>query len=414
MLTESHHLNMLTSEEALAEFDFENGAILPDRLTRPAHMHYLSVADQLLQTYANSLGATRQRVHQRAESILEQLPDCSSRRMAAFIKLLDDASEYETDCGRKAAKLRQQVFQAAAGRHPLVSVPQGVFTSDQWTVKREIAQQLGHPWEAIERMLYSDVVEFHPLKAFHGYESAGALLARYNVAQVQACLYRATRMTLWAKADYKSVVRIIKLSRLMHTIRRLGDNEFQFSLSGPASALRSTRRYGVAMAKMVPSLLACQDWRMAANISVGNGKRQLLLTLSSDEGLTSPKSASDEFDSEVEADLMKKWQASPVDGWTLQREADLLVSHQKVFLPDFLLSHSSGRRIHLEILGYWTPEYITAKLKTLQEFADEPIWIIAQKDREQDLSTLPKPMLETVIWYKTKISLKDLAERLSH
>jgi uncharacterized protein len=404
---------MLTSEEALAEFDFQNGAIVPDRLTRPTHAHYIPIAEQLLQTYSNSIGATRQRVHQRAESILEQLPDCSSRRMAAFIKLLDDVCEYESDRGRKAAKLRQQVFQIAAARHPLVSTPAGVFTSDQLSVKREIAQQLGKPWEAIERMLYSDVVEFHPLKAFHGYESASALLARYNVAQVQACLYRATRMTLWAKADLKSVVRIIKLSRLIHTIRSLDGNEYQFTLNGPASALRSTRRYGVAMAKMIPSLLACHDWRLAANISIGSGKRQLLLTLSSAEGLTSPKPAANEFDSEVEADLMKKWEASPVDGWTLQREAELLVRHQKVFLPDFQLTHSSGRRIHLEIIGYWTPEYILAKLKTLQEFAEEPIWIIAQKDRQQDLSSLPRTMLQSMIWYKTKISLKDLAERLS-
>lgn len=403
---------MLTSEQALAEFDFQNGAIIPDRLTRPAHAHYLSAAERLLQTYSNSLGATRQRVHQRAESILEQLPDCSSRRMAALIKLLDDVSEYESDGVREAAKLRQQVFQAAAACHPLVSTPDGVFTSDHWAVKREISQSIGQPWEAIERSLYSDVIEFHPLKLFHGYESAAALLSRYNVAQVQACLYRATRMTLWAEADLKVIVRIIKLSRLMHTIRKLANDEYQITLSGPASALRSTRRYGVAMAKTIPSLLACKDWRMAANISIGSGKRQLILTLSSNEGLTSPKPAADEFDSEVEADLMRKWEAAPVEGWTLVRESELLVSHQKVFLPDFQLRHTSGVQIHLEIVGYWTPEYIAAKLKTLQEFAKEKIWIIAQRDLEQDLSALPKPMLDAVIWYKTKISLKDIAERL--
>jgi uncharacterized protein len=332
--------------------------------------------------------------------------------MAALIKLLDDVSEYESDQGRKASKLRQQVFQIAAAKHPLVTSPNGVFTSDQSTVKREISQQIGMPWEAIERMLYSDVVEFHPLKAFHGYESAAALLSRYNVAQIQACLYRATRMTLWAKADLKTIVRTIKLSQLMHTIRTLGDNEYQFSLSGPASALRSTRRYGVAMAKMIPSLLACKDWRMAANISIGSGKRQLLLMLSSAEGLTSPKPAPDEFDSEVEADFMRKWEAAPVEGWTLDRETALLVHHQKVFLPDFQLTHQSGKKIHLEIIGYWTPEYIAAKIKTLREFVDEPIWIIAQKNLEQDLSTLPSSVGESIIWYKTKISMKELTERL--
>jgi uncharacterized protein len=404
---------MLTSEQALAEYDFARGAILPDQLTRTAHAHYLPVADQLLQIYASSLGETRQQVHQRAESILEQLPDCSSRRMAAFIKLLDDASEYETDRGRKAAQLRHQVFRMASTRHPLVSTRSGIFSSSELAVKQEIAKQLGKPWHEIERTLYSDVVDFHPLRNFQGYESAAGLLARYNVAQVQACLYRSTRMTLWVKADLKIIVRIIKLSRLMHTIRKLDEHQYEFNLSGPASAMRSTRRYGVAMAKMIPSLLACKDWKMAARISIGTGKQQLQLTLASDQGLTSSKPPAVEFDSEVEADLMKKWQAAPVEGWTLQREAELLFSHQKVFLPDFRLTHSTGRKIHLEIVGFWTPEYIAAKLKTLQAFANESIWIIAQRDREQDLSTLPPQMLESIIWYKTKISLKDLAERLS-
>jgi predicted nuclease of restriction endonuclease-like RecB superfamily len=64
---------MLTSEEALAEFDFRNGAIIPDRLTRPAHDHYLPIAEKLIETFANSIGATRQRVHQRAEAVLDHV-----------------------------------------------------------------------------------------------------------------------------------------------------------------------------------------------------------------------------------------------------------------------------------------------------------------------------------------------------
>ncbi len=403
---------MLNSQQALAEFDFEKGLILPDRLTRLDHAHYLPVADQLLKTFADSLGETRQRVHQRAEVVLEQLNDCSARRMAGLIKLLDDVSQYESDRGGQAAKLRQLVFQAASSRHPLTATPNGVFTSEEWAVKREIAKQVGKPWELIERGLYSDVIQFHPLKSFEGYESGAALLARYNVAQVQACLYRATRMTLWAKDDLKTITRTIKLSRLMHDIRKHDEREFQFILSGPASALRSTRRYGVAMAKMIPSLLACRNWRLAANIAVGSGGRLTQLILSSEDGLTSPKLAAAEFDSEVEADLVSKWQSSPVDGWTLHRECDLLVHHQKIFLPDFQFVHASGKKIHLEIVGYWTPEYIEAKLKTLHQFAHEPIWIVAQSDRQHELSRLPASMLKSIFFYKTKISLKDLAERL--
>ena len=166
------------------------------------------------------------------------------------------------------------------------------------------------------------------------------------------------------------------------------------------------------MARMIPSLLACRNWRLAASIEVRSGGRPMQMTLSSEEGLTSPKVPTDEFDSEVEADLMNKWQSAPVEGWDLHRESELLVHHQKIFLPDFQLVHTSGKKIHLEIVGYWTPEYIEAKLKTLHQFAHEPIWIVAQSDRQVELSSLPAAMLKSVLFYKTKISLPELAERL--
>ncbi|MBX3420362.1 MAG: DUF790 family protein [Pirellulaceae bacterium] len=133
---------MLTSQEALAEFDFANGLIRPGPLIRSTHAHYLAAAEQLLKTYADSVGATRQVVHQHAEDILDQLPDCSSRRMSAIIKLLDDASQYASDSGRRATKLREQVFQAAAARHPLVFKAEG--GSNRNTGR--LSERLPHRW----------------------------------------------------------------------------------------------------------------------------------------------------------------------------------------------------------------------------------------------------------------------------
>ena len=66
---------MLRSEESLVEYDFRRGLVLPDRLTRPAHDHYLGAANLLLELYRNSIGLNRQHIHQRAEQILDQLGD---------------------------------------------------------------------------------------------------------------------------------------------------------------------------------------------------------------------------------------------------------------------------------------------------------------------------------------------------
>lgn len=198
----------------------------------------------------------------------------------------------------------------------------------------------------------------------------------------------------------------------MHMIRCVGNTEYQFALSGPASVLRPTKRYGVAMAKMIPMLLSCKDWRLMAQIATRTG-RSMLFHLSSNEGLTSPVLPSDEFDSEVEAELMRKWQANPVAGWTIERESELLAHHQKIYLPDFLLEHRSGKRLHLEILGFWTPEYLEAKLRTLELFIDEPILIIASQEHAKHLNELPNNRLKSIIWYKTRIPFNELVDRLN-
>jgi predicted nuclease of restriction endonuclease-like RecB superfamily len=195
-------------------------------------------------------------------------------------------------------------------------------------------------------------------------------------------------------------------------IRPLGDSQFQFILGGPSSALRATRRYGVAMAKMIPMLLSCKDWRLSAIIDTRSG-RPMQMQLSSEEGLTSPVLPPEEFDSEVEAELMAKWQVDPVSGWTMHREAEPLVKNQKVYLPDFLLEHQSGKKLHIEVLGFWTPEYIDAKLKTLELFEDEPILLIAAESNAQKLQELPLQVSKNIIWYKTRIPFGQLVDRLN-
>ena len=32
------------------------------------------------------------------------------------------------------------------------------------------------------------------------------------------------------------------------------------------------------------------------------------------------------------------------------------------FIPDFVLRHPSGARVHLEVLGFWTPEHLRERL----------------------------------------------------
>lgn len=405
---------MLTSQQALAQYDFANYRVAPDRLTRKQHSHYQSIAERLVEIYSCGIGLTRQQLHRQAEAAFENCDDCPLRRMAALIKLLDDRCHYNTDRGRKAAELRKRLFLEAAKHHPLVEVVSGVFDSEHWAVKHRLAREFKTTWPQLERNLFADVMEFHTLSEFQAYASGAELLARYNVAQVQACLYRAVRMTLWARNDLKSIVRLIKLSRLMHSITRQSDGAYQMTLTGPASLLRTTRRYGVAMAKIIPGLLACRDWNLTALISVGAGQRKLSLQLSSQDGLTSPNPTAEEFDSEVEADLMQKWNAKRLPGWKLEHESELLIHGQKVFIPDFVATQDSGRQVFIEIIGFWTPEYLSAKVETLRQFSNHKILLIAQESARPALDHLSSVARDSILWYKNKISVEGFLAALQN
>ncbi|HYH86533.1 MAG TPA: DUF790 family protein, partial [Pyrinomonadaceae bacterium] len=48
--------------------------------------------------------------------------------------------------------------------------------------------------------------------------------------------------------------------------------------------------------------------------------------------------------------------------WSLERCAEVIVLGDAVFIPDFVLTHTSGARVYLEILGFWTPEHLRERL----------------------------------------------------
>ncbi len=445
---------MLTRDLAIATYD--RTRVLPDRLTRGAHGHYVQLAERMLQVYRTGVGRTRSELHRDIHNLFAFELNCPTRRIDAFCKLLDEASEFDSDTRGRAAELRRQVFHAAAKLHPLVQQADRFFETTEAQAKSQIAEQIGRPWDVVEAELFADIIDFHRLKSFDGtnpiddisrnalasgsesdhtiepgasvsrlmglpgpldaresraprYPNAVALLSRYNVAQVQVALFGALSLTVWASEDFKTILRYAKLARLMHTIRRVNDTEYEFTFDGPASVLRETRRYGVWMAKFLPALLACRGWRMHAVIQTPRAGWQVALDLSPADGLQSHLPEPDEFDSDIESEFARKWGSEPRDGWTLSRESDILHSGQKVFLPDFTFQHSDGRKVLLEIVGFWTAEYLVSKLQTLRSFRSTPLLLAIQEHVAEQLTSLPAG----TIVYKTALKVKEVVERLN-
>jgi len=184
------------------------------------------------------------------------------------------------------------------------------------------------------------------------------LLSRYNVAQTQAVLFDAVSLFVWAREDFKSILRYAKLARLMHTIERKPDGTYLIKLDGPVSVLKQTRRYGVAFAKFLPALLSCSGWKLKAIIQHRRSSWQNQFCLTPDDGLTSNVKPAELFDSSLEENFASKWGHQPREGWRLVREGEVLFKNQKVFIQEFLFIYDSGQRALMVVDGFWTPEYL--------------------------------------------------------
>jgi uncharacterized protein len=395
---------MLTSEQSIVEY--KAGRVVPDRLTQNTHRHYREYAERVLAIYHAGLGRQRRELHRQVEQVFAEEPDCPVRRIEAFCKLLDDASVFHEDpCGH-AAKLRLELFARAARLHPLVQNPDRLFEHGEEKAKNELTQELATPWEEIERNLYADVLAYQRLEHFTGYLDAAAFLSRYNVAQLQACLYRAESVTVTATADLKTVVRYAKLAKLLHDIIRRGPFEYRITFSGPASILHETRRYGVNFARFLPALLACKGWSLEAVLQTP-WKTCAKLMISDADRFTSHLPPPEEFDSALEESFAKKFGPTR-DGWQLIREGDILHEHQKTFIPDFTFRHEDGTEVFLEIVGFWTPEYLAHRRETLHQFRRHKILLAVPERSIREGATIT----DNVLVYKTALKLPPLLAAL--
>ncbi len=395
---------MITREHSIIEF--KAGRAVVDRLTQSTHRHYTEYAERMLSVYSNGLGQQRRRLHRQVESIFVDEPDCPVRRIQAFCKLLDDRSVYQTDPDGKASKLRLQVFAEAGRFHPLVKQADRLFEHDEEKIKAQLADKLGLTWDQVEQSLYSDVLSFQRLEQFEGYPNPAALLSRYNVAQLQACLYRAESMTVSATDDFKTILRYAKLAHLLHDIVRSGPSKYCIVFSGPASVLRESRRYGVNFARFLPALLACKGWKMTASVKTP-WNRPAKLVISDKDGFSSHLPSPDEFDSTLEESFAKKF-GSERNGWRLIREGRILHDHQKTFVPDFTFRHKDGTEVLLEIVGFWTPEYLAHRRETLQRFRHHRILMAVPEKSLREGAIIG----ENVLVYKTVLKLAPLMEIL--
>jgi uncharacterized protein len=113
------------------------------------------------------------------------------------------------------------------------------------------------------------------------------------------------------------------------------------------------------------------------------------------------------------ADFRKTFEQNP-DGWRLAR-ADAVIPHERneEMIPDFTLHNETdhgGREVHLEIVGFWTPEYLSRKIAKVKAASLGNLIIAVSK--QLALSDAVAEELN-VLWFVRKLAAADVFERVN-
>jgi len=328
---------------------------------------------------------------------------------AGLIKLIEDACEFEAESPIEPRQLRSDVFTLAAAARRALGADQRF---DRAAVLEQAAQPHGATPERIEQALYSDLKSQHRL--LRAPELAPeALLDRYDIAQLQAVLLRAVKITAHVAcatpAAYRELFRKLKFRRLMFQISPGPAGTYRIDIDGPYSLFDSVTKYGLQLALMLPTLLAAERIAIKADLRWGKAKAPVTFSL---ERKGTPASDDPARLPDEVATVLEHFQ-TPRDGWTA-RPADSVFDLPGVGIcvPDLCFTHPSGAPIFLEVLGYWSRDAVWQRVELVQKgLAAKVLFAASERLRvsEQVLADHPSGALYV---YKNSLSAKALLEHL--
>ena len=352
----------------------------------------LEIARSVIEAFQQHLGRT----YGELATELEGIEEINFRLIRGLAQILERRCIIETDSVVDPIAARRSVFEVSRG-----------FVADDGERNRvlnEVARKLSIDSVDLENALWADheanliIKDFQPL-------APETLLRQYNLSLAQTLLFRATGMEIQLEDNYQPVFRRIKQLGLMYSIK-----EGKITLEGSISLFKLTERYGSAFAKLLPTLMRSTKWSLRAGISRNTfrGKRVLDFIIDHTQrpifGIES-----DESDVSFDSSIEEEFYQHGFSGWTVKREPAVLRAGQYAFIPDFTLERN-GARIYVEIIGFWTPEYLKHKIQKLNQLqAKESIILLVDR---RLACTGSEFQADNVLFYDRRIPYLEIARIL--
>lgn len=270
-----------------------------------------------------------------------------------------------------------------------------------------LSKRYGIPLSEIENILETYYEENYLLSSFEEI-SPIILLEEYNLSLLQTLLYKALYLQADLYIDGTSMKVLLynaKRLGLMYFAEKISGNyNVRLMIDGPSSIFKQTERYGTRLARLIPYIVSSYKWSIRAKINHRSRKYILYLDEKKRHLFPKKKFTLIEYDSSIEEHFYKRFKTLG-SRWIIRREPEPIVVDHSIFIPDFSFEYK-GIKVYLEIVGFWTPEYLRRKIDKIKRIKNIDMIIAVQRDlaASRDFSSLPY----TVIVYKNKLSSVDV------
>jgi len=169
----------------------------------------------------------------------------------------------------------------------------------------------------------------------------------------------------------------------------------------------------VGIAKLLPVIVANSEWIVKAKVLCRFSNEICDFKIESQKHaslLKKPCLPTLTYDSSLEADFASLFQAL-ASGWVLKREPEPVTAGKHVIIPDFSLE-KAGIKIYLEIVGFWTEEYLLRKIEKLKQVEAKMLLLVNEALACEKLSALEKRPQLDLIYYRHKIPLAPILRYL--
>jgi predicted nuclease of restriction endonuclease-like RecB superfamily len=263
-----------------------------------------------------------------------------------------------------------------------------------------VGQRLGIDAGAVAEALFADLPGERVVVSPQAVPNPTDAIRRINLMLAQAVLFRATSVRVRAEGGVRPLVRLAKLRGLICAVSIPTDESApRLELSGPYALFRRTLLYGRALAAIVPPLVASGRFSLSATCVIRG--QALDFALATGDPVSAPEQGR-HFDSQLEERFVRDFRKAAPE-WDVIREPEPLRAGAGLIFPDFLLRHRGdpSRRFLVEIVGFWTREYLEKKFAALRKATVENLIICV--DEERGCSEGDLPIAARVVRFKRKI-----------